>query len=333
MRLIVVLGLCILVYSCSKRTISTKSVPSTADSVKTVPGDTVKQIDTACTLPRPLHESGYRYETQARFLYGEPYFNPNNSNEIIFLMADHESGTTSIIKYNLITNSKTTIANADVWGGLCWSLKGWILYTDAIGVWKVKDNGGSAILMEANAFDGLWDHAGDRFCFNTMSSNMFTFIADENGKKVDSLHYPSLIHIGAWSPDNSKIASPLSSSDQSIKGGVGYVDLTTKQVHIISNDSNSRDGTAGMSWFPDGQNLIWCSTYGMFKTNMTTGQTVQLRPRCGRKQYQYPSVSADGTKIIAERSDTRAVADTFYREINLFIMDADGSNERKVEIN
>ncbi len=324
-------------YSCNRQPNSLPKPHTPRNHTVAHNGDTAAQIgQIMCNeLTPPVHENvltgGYLFVRQSQYSYNSPRFNPSNSNEIIYVLGDYINNTTTMIKYNLVTKIKITLASG-IWGHPDWNMKGWIIFNrNDDQIWKVKDNGDSLIqLTTQGAYDGISDHPGNRLCFNTYTATMYSYISNENALIIDSLHYPATIYHGSWSPDNSKIAAGVHSPTGSA-GGVGYIDMISKQPIVIYSGIAVQNGTNGVDWFPDSQTILWCSEKGVFKTNITTGSTIQIKWGCTSRTYLWPSVSSDVSKIIIQRYDYKAVIDTIFAEGNLYIMNADGSNETKIE--
>lgn len=296
----------------------------------------------ACRKENPVNEDDclnfYNRPATVNFLnwpgidttYNTPCFNPNNSNEIIYIKGCMSANKGFIVKRNLVTGYETYIVS-DVWGKPDWSSKDWIVFNHADNqVWKIKSNGDSLQqLSTQGGMEGIWNHSGDKIAYwNQIQSTYFTFITDENGNHLDTLLYPFLLHNGAWSYDNNKIASYTYTYD------VGYIDLISKELYKITNNKEDSRGwfvISDMVWTSDSQNIIWCNGFGIFKTNIISHQTIQIITACDSKQYRSVSVSSDAKKIIAGRADQKLVDNNLYIKSGLSIMDIDGKNEVKIK--
>lgn len=274
-----------------------------------------------------------------RFLYHSPRFNPLNANEIIFILADAVAQTTAIMKYNLVTGVKTTVldpGNNSIWGHPDWSKKGWIVFTTGDNsIWKIRDNGDGLVrLTDINKQNPIWNNKGDRIMFGVNDHiNRIDYVAvsDENGYVLDTLFEPFKLHGGSWSPDSMKIATSYFDS-------LGCVYLSDMRIQKFPIKDCLDVGPA--EWFPNSESILSASYNGLFVTNINSGDTRRLKEACSSRRYSFPSISPDGQKIITSRSDSKVISDTkglktdtVYAEINLYIMDADGSNEHKIVIN
>jgi hypothetical protein len=254
--------------------------------------------------------------------YSAPRFNPNNSNEIIYVRSSTSTFGTSLVKRNLTTGQETFIVN-DVRSQPDWSVKDWIVFNHADNqVWKIKSNGDSLQqLTTQGGLETIWDKSGNKieywFQRGQTAYNYYNFITDNNGNIIDTLFYPFLAHYGSWSYDNTKIASYCYMYD------VGYIDLGTKQMTKVTNTPPDNSGQGkniitDIDWMPNSQDIIWANEAGLYKTNIYTKQTTTLKIACDGRFYVYLSVSPDGKKIIAQRLDVPS---------GLCLMDIDGKNE------
>ncbi len=88
----------------------------------------------------------------------------------------------------------------------------------------------------------------------------------------------------------------------------------------------------GAAWLPDSQGFVWCIDGGLYRTSLATGITTQLRAVCIRQIYEAVSVASDGQQMVLQRADQRIHSDSLHRHraTNLWTMNLDGSNERKM---
>jgi hypothetical protein len=109
---------------------------------------------------------------------------------------------------------------------------------------------------------------------------------------------------------------------------MGVLDLRTGNQIELSQKITFR----GMSWFADGKNILWANDEGVFKINVETRNNSLIKKSCSVKGYGSPALSPDNNTIILGRQDKKKIDDhTMYQETNLYLMNADGSNERKIE--
>ncbi|HEX7413429.1 MAG TPA: hypothetical protein VF411_05230, partial [Bacteroidia bacterium] len=220
--------------------------------------------------PLPIHEcvDVADIPTFNDTIYNTPCFNPNNSNEIIYVQGIQSIHKSNLVKQNLSTGHKTYIIS-DIWQKPDWSVKDWIVFNHADNqVWKIKTNGDSLQqLTSQGGLEAIWDKTGNKIAYWTetgigQTNTYYTFITDISGNIMDTLFEPFLTHHGSWSYDNTKIASYCYIID------VGYIDLSTKQMTKITSNSpdnggQARDVIRDIDWMPDSQNVVWCNGFGI----------------------------------------------------------------------
>jgi Tol biopolymer transport system component len=183
-----------------------------------------------------------------------------------------------------------------------------------------RSDGNNTKLTHSYVYDGAdWSPDGNKVLLRHRFPSEL-FILDENGH-TELVDNTAGFYYFAWSPETTTIAF---SSGRVL----GIFDLKRKEQNFVVRDYE----TNGMSWLPDGKNLIWSTELGLYKVNVVTNAVTKIKTGCQSRLYSQPAVSADGSQIIVVRTDSRKVNDhTMYTESHLYIMNADGSNERKVE--
>lgn len=282
--------------------------------------------DGCIDFPPSSNLLGYQYQ-QPEITYNAPCFNPNNSNEIIFVRGYYSTQSNELVKYNMITKNETVLLNStQICGRPDWGKNGWILLNKGDNqVWKIKDNGDSLTQLTTQfGIDAIWSPNADEFAYWVqIGSTYYTFFSDVNGNVFDTLLYPNILYRGAWSPDGSKIATNFTYN-------LSYIDLITKQTIQINIPSNSTP-IYDINWLSDSKTMIWCSDDGFFKTNINTNLTTRIKTACSSRRYIYPTVF--NNKVIIQRFDSKLISEnTIWTENNLYIMDVDGKNETKLII-
>lgn len=151
---------------------------------------------------------------------------------------------------------------------------------------------------------------------------------DSAGQRIPT---PALEHFvvlpSPWSPDGKWL---MVQDGLFLTGpGVQLYNLGTAQLCSITLPSNPDFDVA---WLPDSQGFVWCGKDGIFATTLANGTTVQLRTGCERRIYNRITIASNGKMIVVERTDRRVESDSLhmYSETNLWTMNLDGSNERKM---
>jgi Tol biopolymer transport system component len=262
-------------------------------------------------------------------VYNNPRFNPNNSNEIIYVQGNKTKNKTYLVKRNFSTGQETYIVS-DVWSKPDWSSKDWIVFNHADNqVWKIKSNGDSLTLITTNlqgGFNAIWNPDGTKIAYLPSGRNNYTLICNTNGNSLDTLPY-FVSYLTRWSNDGSNICGLAIDYVN-----VVYQNAFTHQGYQPTNnvlDANSTNiiYSDAIDWTPDSQYLIWANPHGIYKTNIITKQTIQIKNACNSKYYSSLSISPDGKKIIAQRYDQKIENNYLYIKSGLSLIDIDGKNE------
>ena len=278
------------------------------------------------------------HQTGASLAYTYPSFNPKNSRELVYYKESVNSAASGLYTANLDTRQERLIwAGTGIFLQVHWSSTGWLAFSRYGQVWKLKATGDSLtqLTFGGQHYQPQWSPDGQRLvCQETDSPGAPLVVLDKNGRRLRQLSgYPTQYCQG-WSPDGTKLL--VAYGDYGQGGyGLGVYDLASNQVTLVavSEVVGSSFGLLnGAVWLPDSRNAIWCSGKGVFTTDTNTGTTRQLHPGCETRVYLTPDLSADGRTLVVRRVDNKSVEnDTgVYSESNLWLMNVDGSNERKL---
>lgn len=291
-------------------------------------------------LPVPPNGPGRISSGPARS-YHLPCFNPRNPQELAFCLNDAANpAATGVYIGNLATRQQRLIwpGAPGVHLGLSWSSRGWLAFSRDDQVWKIKSNGDSLTQLTFGPphYGPQWSPDGLRFVCRLPNDPVAPLLLfDHRGRQLARLRGYPTGYAKAWSPDGHKLLVEYGGDEQGY--GLGVYDLTTDQSELLvpSDVAGSAAGLlTGAAWLPDSRTVVWAAGTGLYRTDTHTRQTRQLHPGCGTRTYTWPGVAADGRTIVVTRVDRRSLNDEgtrVYVERNLWLMDADGSNERKLE--
>ena len=289
-------------------------------------------------LPTPPIGIGPRL-TGPSLGYALPCFNPRNPREIVYYKADANFLTEhGLYVANLDTKQQRRIhAGSDYVLDVAWGPTGWLALSKGDQVWKLKANGDSLTQLTFGRPHYLpqWSPDGQRLvCREPDSPGAPLIIIDKNGRKLATLTGFPTQQCHGWSPDGTKLVVEYGPYGQGY--GVGVYEIASNRVDLVqvtdTNPNNSFGMLNGAAWLADSRNVIWSNGTGIYATDTRTHQTKKLHTGCTTRVYLNPDVSADGRTILVRRVDNRDVdnGQGIYTESNLWLMDINGSNERKL---
>jgi hypothetical protein len=259
-----------------------------------------------------------------------PYFNPNNSDEIIYRFADGTSPEFDLIKYNLITEQKEIIYKGFFANRPRWGKNGWILLNinDSLGynVYKIRDDGSdlTPLTTSGNCFNPEWDINSEKFIYQfAFTTPTKSILMQGDGVFLDTLLCGGSLG-KSWQ-------HPKYMASSSFKGFAFYnpLECEDKYSYEVENLAQSLNGA---EWL-DEENVFWCHTTGIYKTNIVTNETEIIRATCNAHCYQRPTYALDINKIIVEKLERIKDTETSGRVIlSLVMMNPDGTEEEVIEI-
>jgi TolB protein len=200
-------------------------------------------------------------------------------------------------------------------------------------IWVIgADGSGARRLTHGPLWDGYaqFSPIGDRIAFVRMvdgtdaGSPPGLYVMNADGTDVHAvieLHPHSSITFFSWSPDGRRFAFTSYGAGDKPEG-----------VFTIDADGTDRrqifDGSGGtVLWSPDGSRLLFDSRLGVSVTNADGSDLRTLI--AGEQMLTYESFrwSPDGSQILSVRPNEQARSD------ELWVMDADGSDDRRVAEN
>jgi len=268
----------------------------------------------------PGPEVGWTYQsTGPQFL--TPCFNPNNSNEFVFL----RRGTASVaelVKYNLSSNSEEVLCNSiPIATPPQWGDSGWITFS-TIGweVWKIKEDGSQLTQLTHGAKDlfPYFSSTGQEiYYFRAKSYNnselsqnpdlYYEYLMmkiDLQGTKIDSVTALDIIpnnYYQTW-----QVASFQDDKVYFIGGidnyyGLYSLDLITESTNTVFtwNTTPQNYFAQDIDYF-NGELFFTKFRRGLYKVGDMGGTEIEIRNGCGMKYYKDFSISNDGAKLIAE---------------------------------
>ncbi|MEX1001648.1 MAG: hypothetical protein WDZ35_05995 [Crocinitomicaceae bacterium] len=270
--------------------------------------DSTTVVNNCQDLP-PESGIGYQYEKNGP-QYLAPCFNPNNSNEFVYL----RTGTASVaelVKYDLLSNTETVLCNSiNIISKPDWGRTGWIIFTTAdFHVWKIfEDGSGLQQVTLEQAQKPIFDFEGERFLVmshEVQLSNDFRPIYDLFGNLVDSVKYVfNNIYTGYpyYSLNSSFNTCFQFYSDHDYPGN-SRIGICKIQEDSLIQELNSfiYDGDIGS--LVCANNAIYYSEYwgSIYKIDLNTLITSIFKEGCQTQSDYVLSLSPDGNKMLVER--------------------------------
>ena len=271
---------------------------------------------------------GFQY-SYPQYLYREPVFNPQNSDEIIYVREDKLNQSSTELRKRRISSGTDVPLVSDVWGIPDWHTNGWILLrrTDNQ-IWKIKSDGDSLTQL---TFAGInigprWNSTGDKFVY---ASGNQTIVASSVGTPIDTIS-DFFMYYGDWSPDDTKLCSVVNTHNGE---GLGSYDLTSGVTSIVATVPEGE--FIGQAGWQSSQTIYWVTRKGFYKTDISTLVTIRIRPSCDSRYWWSFQFSGDGQKMIWERADSRLSGsdlNTIFQENKLFLLNVDGSGETPIDL-
>ena len=291
-----------------------------------------RQIDTTC----PSSPS-------SSIFYGpiqncSPFFNPNNSNEFLYIEND-TLGNSAIVIYNLLSKQKKQVIkqNHVPFHNVNWSSSNWIIFID------YTDHQICIIRPDGSDFRKL-THSSGMFSYPVSNNDFDEILASYTNfssmsymvkMDIDGNIYDSILNKGylmgclskcyklACLDNSTPLLSAITVRD------TGHI---KSFVYIPSEDFNRNSSLTSLSWHPNCEDIYFTNTYiDIYKVNIYSYKQNIVKMGCFLDRYGIISISPDGNKILAEKEhhyfDTRCHE---YYNTDLFIMNIDGSNELKV---
>ena len=214
---------------------------------------------------------------------------------------------------------------------------GWVAFQRADQVWKAKANGDS--LRQLTYAPGphyvpRWSPDGSRLvCQDPNSPVGNHLIMDKNGKTIRSIRLVDTQYALAWAPDGNSILVEYNPTGRD--ENLATYNLTTGQLDVVAISPAAPDSYGfvnGAAWQPDGKSIVWCGGAGPVPHRPGLphyGAPAQRLPGAALRE---PGVSPDGRQLAVERTDRHVSADGYsmYTTTNIWTMDPDGRNERRV---
>ena len=301
-------------------------------------------------FPEPP-EIGFAYTTEG-YQYLAPCFNPNNSNEFVYIRWNGTNHA-ELFKYDLITNTESVLLDPMSLGRPDWGRQGWITFVyNYVNVWKIYDDGSQLTQLTSGEDDKYpaFNYSGDEIYYlrkkwysnaeldanPELYKNSKMLIIDLNGNIVDSIIEPNIYNqyetsftYQTWSEAATDV-----NNYWCFAAGNDY----RYGLYSLQNDTILKL----KEWFYP-QDFVDIEIYGttlyyskyqkgLFKLDANTGQETKLKWGCDTRHYKYLSVSSDGQKILVQKVISKPYNDnkSIDEQNEIWLLDVNGCGEQKI---
>ena len=292
-----------------------------------------KKDHTSICNPVPLPNNGgpstgWNFIKDSAY-FSSPCFNPNNANEFIFSLQPYGLGKTKLCKFNMQTHQLFAIIEATILFPAKWGKNDWILLSlGDQNIWKIKSTGDSLtqLTFSSSNFSPYWNYTYDTIGFyNTTSGTTTTYLIDQNGRYIDTLHNGGLTNVSCWNSPKFIATS-----------GCISVNLTIPRIDsfiVLYTLPNNNNGCGNGITFTDENTLIWSWYSGIYETSLADNSTKQILSGCDSRLYLSPSYSPLSNKILWNKVVETPLNNTDLEiKSSIVIMDSQGENEREIAI-
>jgi hypothetical protein len=285
------------------------------DQIEAPPVEVEEPVETPDCVPLKIQKPSSGGILNQYFLPVIPEFrhvdiNPNNPDEIVLHYWDGNAEfRRTLARYNLKTKEKYILLETPSDGLLAvstcpgWGNNDWIIFGGQPGnlqwdIFKIKSNGDSLtrLTFRSNIHLPVWNWKGNKFlCYPGLNSPNISLIFNEYGTKEDTIWGGFRAGgQGSWRHPNGLLAF-YSPGKKSLLINNPEKDTLVLSIPIPIETRSAISG--GAIWI-DEEHVVWSYEPGVFRTNILTGESVQLISSCDAIIYLYPGYSEALKKVL-----------------------------------
>ena len=286
--------------------------------------DCAQDMDWGIGIYTPTQKFGYIY----------PCFNQNNANQIAFVRSytnRRPPQPDELCTLDVCTGEQKMLC-ANIIGDLQWSQNGWISFKrNDNQIWKIKPNGDSLSLISFggsynNHFD--WNNEGTHCIYQKEAGgSYYNLMADAKGNVIDTLS-DILAGRNNWDWGNNLIV--YKGYHPNLGYGMFTYNVSNHQIKLVLGINSQEIQHINLQKWIEIDSIFICNMPNfILRTNIYTQQTDTLK-KTGDNFY-YLNFASSINYLIAPRFD-RVYINPCLSEVsmNLYIMDKNGKEERKV---
>ena len=273
--------------SCKKGKIDKQTVVATNANEDTCTCVNVPEI--------PGYSNGYNYLYESEVI-STPIFNPNDDNEILYIITSFSPYEKKLVKYNLVSKQKTILFTGQIFGFPAWSKLNWIVFANGYnGLYRIRPDGSSLSLFIAGGyqFSPAFNEEGDKLLTFHSFANQYQFpckIWNTDGLLIDSMNY-KVNQEPKWKRQNN-IAYRRDDK-------IFILNPETKEI-IKSHETflgSFPTYSHGFAWLNEDYAIVEHG-YNIKKLNVWSGELTKLFCGCDSRKYLVSDANEDGTKVL-----------------------------------
>jgi Tol biopolymer transport system component len=204
-------------------------------------------------------------------------------------------------------------------------------------LWKIKSNSDSLTQLTTSGNfnnNAIWNSEGTKLIYRKAGAgsapSLFLMI-DETGGTIDTI--PELRYISSWhwSSDDEIISCITANAMDEVV--LGFYNINNREFSEMPPLDVPQYGyIMDTDWITEDIS-VWGTYQLIGTTDIITNESKEIAKGYQNRFYDNLAASPDGTSIVVEREDFFQIGDCdIETRRNLYIMNADGSNERKINI-
>jgi hypothetical protein len=269
-----------------------------------------------------------------------PCFNPNNSNQFLFVKKLEGIQGSTICVHDLETGISNCLTMQH---GLLfqprWHSSNWVIFTGNYGyVYRVNMDGGEIQQISTNDLfkRPIWRPDGQTWIANTSLNAEGDIEVYSLDGSIDELIPGVEFNMGDWSAENG-IVTKYGNSSLSYQLAWSGENNLNWQILDFDTPPNNHSLT-DLKWIPMSNEVMFSQGQkDISKINVLTQEIQMVRDGCYDRYYGVFSISHDGSKIVAERFlTTHYYTEGLYNykvvKKEIVIMNCDGTDETVIDL-
>lgn len=288
-----------------------------------------------------------------QYQYYRPRFNPNNPNQIAYIQWDSTSGTLakgySLHTFDFCTGEHNLLVdeNNGFWGDYVinfdWGNNDTMVYvTRTERFYTIKADGqDETYLTNAPSESGYYklslNTAGNKFLFKSDESGSMCYIHNLGNQSQDTiveLRYVTNPRGWDWNSNNELSFIANAFIDENFnEHGIYTFNLDNKSGDYVYNPNYHEwyGKLENTCWFDNNQKILFQTERSICYTTPGNNNRTIIHTGFDNRIYKHIDISPDGQTILLERVDRTDIDGCNIKvEHNLYLINIDGSDERKI---